>query len=348
MDDIDNIAMLHRSKNKASAYQDGEGFWWSEKNKKWICFNSEVTKLILNDSDFKVVSHELVKITERFSLDLDHVINMVKFLPVTLDDEAHKVIRKRHALLIAENTEIALSNFEIGFQSKLNFLLAKRNSFDWIQDLIKPLIHQTIIQLAAIELDDTHPIEWLSTVFDETQSLKNRGYLNKAVGQIFNQLRTNMPPDEAYFKIALLALGNDSIISTIGETTLNILSKNHAKRLSEIEWNTDFIATGVPVIERVAVKDKLVTGLTVRKNQRVRIFLDAAGYQAVSCPHFSKLYFGSGPHLCLGMAISKKIWTIIIRELSKVERYLCVLDFAYKENDQVFNLLDKLKVEWND
>jgi predicted NAD/FAD-binding protein len=127
-----------------------------------------------------------------------------------------------------------------------------------------------------------------------------------------------------------------------------VLSKNHNKLLNEIDWNSYFVATGVPVIERVAIKDKQVMGHVILKSQRVRIFLDAAGYQEVNCPHFSKLYFGSGPHLCLGMAISKKIWTIIIRELSRVESSLCILDFAYKENDQVFNLLDTLKVKWND
>lgn len=340
--------MLHRADDKAEIYKTTQGLWWSEKNRKWICFDGEIIKLILNDSDFKVVSHELKRITERFSIDLDHVVGVVKFLPVTLDDEAHKIIRKRHALLIAENTESALNHFESAFKEKFKRLKNEQKTFDWMKDLIKPLIHQTILKLTSVKLTDTKPIEMLSTVFDETQSLKNRIDLNEKIGQIYHQLVPSISNDEAYFKIALLALGNDSIISTIGETTLNFLLKNPGRRLNEIPWDLDFVATGVPVIERMAAKDKQLMGLNIKRNQRIRIFLDAAGYQESICPHFSKLYFGAGPHLCLGMAISKKIWAIIIDEFAEVERSLNVVNFAYKENDQVFNLLDTMKVEWND
>jgi len=345
---VDSDYIMHRRSDKRLVYAGDQKFWWSDQLKRWICVNPEIIERILKSSEFIVINHQHQKIAERFNIDVSHLSKVAQYLPVTHDGAFHQALRKKFALMIAANSANAISFFEEEFNDQIKSVMNLAQTFDLCQDIIKPIVQKTSLILSGVDWLRIEDIDKFSTIFDETLTVADRIDLNGAIGRVAEQLQYRLNKEESYFRIALFALGNDSLLSTICESLVLMIIKNPDKMLSNFNWDNQIPATGIPVVERVANIDFEVDGYVVTKGQRVRLYLDSAGYAGTVYPIYSSIYFGAGAHTCLGMPIGKKVWTMILKCLARVDKKIELTKLTYRERDNVFNIYDEIKVRTYD
>lgn len=346
MIDIKNQYRLYKSANKKEVYKNNYIFW-SDDLRRWVCTNPDLIKHILLLPHCLAINHKIKKIEDRFDINLSHVDQLTHYLPVTQNDEFHKELRKKLALIMTKNSSAAIKFFQTEIDKKFNslFCLEHSKEFDLYLDILKPIINKMAQILAGIKLEHVLEIDMLSTIFDETLSIERRIELNKCIGDIFLILHKESNDEEDdYSRIALLALGKDSLLSTISESLISTLTKNTSKLLSEINWPSEMPASGVPVIERIASLDFEIHNIQIKKDERLRLYLDSAGFTGETCPHYASLYFGAGVHSCLGISVAKKAWSITIDTLKKIDKNITITDLSPRKYDNVFNLYDKIEV----
>ena len=336
--------IIHKRSDKSDLYKCYEKMWWSGELKRWICISPEIIKTILNNPNFFVINHDIEKLVARFKIDVSYLAKVIQQLPVTQDGTAHKELRKRFALMLASRSDVVLAFFEKELTERLHQLINSKKEFDLSKDLLKPLVQETSLLLSDVAWLKSNKLDKLPTIFDETLTLTSRIELNQSIGEILEELKVNLDESECYFRIALFALGNDSLLSTISESLVSILLRNPDAVSSDITWDSQIPATGVPVIERISDIDIEISGNQIEKGQRVRLYLDSAGYIETSYPSYSALYFGSGAHTCLGMPIGTKIWTIVTDVFRKIDKRIVIAQLTYRKNDNVFNVYDEIMV----
>jgi hypothetical protein len=345
---VNSDYIIHRRSDKSSLYASDEKFWWSEQLNRWICLNPEIAKNVLSMTEFNVITHNHEKIAERFNVDVSHISKVASYLPVTHDGLTHKELRKKFALMIASNSGDAVSFFEREFKSVVKKKAESNEEFDFFQEILKPVLQKTSLILSGIDWLSNKNIDRLSTIFDETLTLNDRIELNLSVGSLVDELKRKLADEDCYFRVALFALGNDSLLSTMSESLISMIIRNQDRVLSSFNWEPQIPATGIPVLERVANADVALSGFQIKKSQRIRLYLDSAGYINTNYPSYSSLYFGSGSHACLGMSIGNRIWSVVINSFVDVNKKIELRKLAYRKNDNVFNVYDEIKVRFYD
>ncbi len=340
---------IHRLSDKHRYYADERKLWWSKELGRWMCVDPMLIKSILADDDFRVMSYSVDKITERLGIDLDHVKQLLRYFPLAQEGEAHKSIRKRHAMAIAEKSDQALQDFRISFEQKLAELASgSERTVDLLDGLLKPALQQFFATLSGIEKTYLNGSDSISQILDETLGLSKRVAINEKIQSLLESLPPEMSLDEKYFRISIVALGTDSMLGTLSQSLVTVLKRYPAGSPAEMHWDEELPATGVPVIERWLSADKTIGATSMQAGQRIRLYLDAAGYDHAEAPAYSALYFGSGSHLCLGMPVGRKLWKLITALFQTFNKKLTMIEANYREHDNVFNLYDTIKVKINE
>jgi len=313
-----------------------------------MCVDPDLMGQILNDRDFIVHHYGVEHIEKRFNIDLSHISNMVDHFPLAREGEKHKANRKQLAVALAQNSELALANFKKTFEEKIQ-RLPNNTRFDLVTEVIKPSLSQILLDISGITISNKPAgFDSLSQVLDETLSLKKRIEINRTIGDLLLLLPEDLPQQEKYFRVAMLALGSDGLIGTVTESLAQILTENEGMPCRHMDWNVEVPCTGVPVLERIAQTEKTLAGEKILAGQRIRLYVDAAGYSESDSPVYSQLYFGAGKHTCLGMPISKKIWGIIRTCFQQLDSKLSIHEIKYRANDNVFNLYEHIVVTIHD
>jgi cytochrome P450 len=130
----------------------------------------------------------------------------------------------------------------------------------------------------------------------------------------------------------------------LGQSLLQVLAENPNRALGDIAFDRDFPATGLPLIERRAESAAVLGGRTIRTGDRLRLFLDAAGFDGSETTVFSELYFATGKHKCPGMNFSRRCWKILANRLSQSSSRMRLVETRQRKGDNVFNLAEAIEV----
>src|SRR5690606_28849518 len=98
---------LHRQTDKQRIYKKHDPLWWSQPLGRWMCVDPDLISQILNDKDFIVHHYGVAHIEKRFNIDLSHISNMVNHFPLASEGEKHKENRKKFAVALAQNSDLA-------------------------------------------------------------------------------------------------------------------------------------------------------------------------------------------------------------------------------------------------
>jgi len=341
-----NIYQLHRADGRLNFYKSNQELIWLSDCQKWICCNPKLINLILRDNNFLVINSAPRAIIDRLKIDLNEICKISSYLPMSNNGEHHKVLRKRFALQISKNSTDALAFFKKNLKKRLNELLRSNVPIDFYNELLEPLISETIKILAQFDYSKLDDISKLSSIFDETSSLQSRINLNKFIKDMVSSQKNKDSEDDIYFKIALLTAGNDTLLGTIASSILSVLIRNQNAQLSSINWDINFPATGIPVVERFANEDSNKYGVNISKGQKVRMYLDAAGYISSEYSQYSQLFFAAGSHLCPGMAFGNDIWRILSDELKTINQRVHIENVSFRKADNVFNTYELITLSF--
>jgi cytochrome P450 len=337
---------LQKEADKWKIYSARPGIWWSDKLRRWMVVDPDLIRQVMTDPVYVVSNYDFASISERLGVDLVHLERIRHFIPLAWEGKIHKELRERFSREIAARSPGALAVFEATLKQEIESNFRAGASFCLIKSVIAPALRQANLFLAGYpEIDETHllAIETIPQFFDPEISLRKRIEINELVGKLHRLARPEASESERYVSIAIIALSMNTLLGSFSESLRYILSQNIGKKLGEIAWDENSPATGLPLIEKTANTDTELGGMPVRAKQRLRLFLDAGGWQS-DRPQFNDLYFSIGPHKCPGMNYSRQAWRVLVKNLSSLETSCESINIKYRTKDYVFNLIEKFEV----
>jgi len=301
---------------------------------------------VLEDNNFSVHAYNFAEIAERLHISFPHQKLLRTYLPLGIGGEDHKALRRRFNEEISRNTRRALAAFDEHLTSRISTLLKTETSsrFCVVQDLLKAPIRSGNTTIAGIETCDLEDLENLSLFFDGNLSVKRREYIEQLIEALFKQLPATMSTDDKYFRIALLTFNMSSLLASTSESFAVVVKRNEGAKLKDMDWDLELPATGLPMIERRAIASRTISGKKIKAGDLVQLFVDVDVYDQKRGPRYSDLYFAAGTHKCPGMNYSRRVWNILARHMRMIEKRLSIRSIAYRQNDRVFNFIDRFEV----
>jgi hypothetical protein len=338
---------FRRDPERTAVFREKNGFWWSNEMKCWMISEPHAIRQILKDSNFSVHTYNFGEIAARLGITFIHQKLLRAYLPVAIEGEDHASLRRKFDLVISTNTRRALAIFERYLATAIPFLFEANipSRFCVAHDLLEPSIRSANLAIAGIENCSVEALESLPLFFDGSLSLKRRRYVEQLIDDVYSSLPTAMPAEEKYFRIAMLALNMNTLLGSISESFLTVVTRNSGIKLKDMDWDLEPPATALPMIERRALANSTLCGNEIRAGDRTQLFVDVDGFDKHRGSKYSDLYFAAGSHKCPGMNYSRKIWNILTTRLKTIDKRLRVLAIEHRPNDGIFNLLHKLEVE---
>lgn len=335
---------LHKRPDRSFAYRQEGPAWWSQQLRRWMVTDAALIAEILRNPAFAGHDYGVAALMERFGVDLTHVEELSRHLPLAFEGRVHRVLRKEFSAAIASNTAEAMRVFEAQLRARIAELLVPGRRFCAMQELLAPATLAAVFALAGIAAPPPPGASTIPLLFDDTITVAKRLEINAILDELFQELGESMPADERYFRLAIVALSANTLLGSLGESLALTLEMNPQRRLCDTEWHRDFPATGLPLIEKRVTRDITIAGCEMKAGQRVRLFLDAAGFAKGERPLFSDLYFATGPHKCPGMSFSRRAWKSMAEQLQARPERVRLEAVAHRKRDNVFNFAEKLEV----
>jgi hypothetical protein len=339
---------FHKFENKHQTYFSEKSIWWSNTLKKWMCTNPTLITQILNDSKFGVHSYQITALAQKLNTDFSYIAKLVECFPLGFEGETHKEMRKISAQKLAERMTGTLDTFRTEIRSRIKIYTQNSNAVELYGTLIEPSVKRSLLYMADLESLYEYSIISISQLFDQAISINKRLKIDAQIATLIKAIADNLDEEEKYFRLSAFAIGYDSILGSLTESLVRTLQQNTNKKINQIVWSEELPNTGVPVIERVAKCNIDINNATIKTGQKIRLYLEAAGYQNSENSVYNNLFFGSGIHKCVGLHLSNAMWKVFIQELAEINRHIEIDQLHYRTEDYVFNIFDEIKVRLYD
>ena len=302
---------------------------------------------IMKSADFVVVNYaaEYGKLEQRTGIDWSCLIGTLQSIPLTGDGPHHIQLRRDFARLISAHSAAAKAAVAEFADNDVPLVFRNRRTAELVDDLIRPItniLFGILLGVPPPEVSSKGPS--VSQIFDRFLSLNRRIQLQESLSHLSKSLSDNVSEltTSAEYATALIAVGHDSLIGSLGASLVAVLEQAEGARLCDVTFPSTLPRTGVPYVERVAQKDCTVHGTQFHAGDRLRLFLDACPSRGT--PSDEAPYFGKGRHLCLGMDLSQWVWHTVTHSLSQLPVRLRILEAKLRANDYVFNVYDRIEV----
>ncbi|MGI0085652.1 MAG: hypothetical protein ACREBQ_11275, partial [Nitrososphaerales archaeon] len=299
------------------------------------CDPSTITS-ILKMKEFSAIYYkqDTCKLAHRIGAELSNVERTLDYIPLAQEGSRHLTLRKEMAIQLSRQAEAALHAFNELAQENTASAFMREKIVDVVSEVFGPCVSKLMFELSGIRLtkhnDEVSPTQ----LFDKFLSVNRRKLIDEELATMLGDAIANWTSDEAGRRVGMVVLGSDALLGSIGESFVHSISSNPEKPLNEIDWPKTLPITAVPYVERIAACPVELASARVQKGQRVRVYLDAFGFNGVE---YQESYFGAGRHTCIGKAISQRAWAIVTSHLQKVRKRVSVSTVKYRASDYVFN-----------
>jgi cytochrome P450 len=311
----------------------------------WCVFDAKAINVILKSTDFAAADFvELHRgLERRVGIDCSTLIRVLQHTPTANEGKRHAETRKELAQTIAKQLASTKELTAKVTQDLVAKVCVAGAQVDLVSELVQPICDATFSGLLGVTCPKPKTGPSGSQIFDFYLGLRRRRELNANATELMQHLcaqqeNLSTTPDYA---IALSNLGHDSIVGSLGCSLLNVLLKGAGARLCDLSFPAAMPATGVPYIERFAVKDCVIEDAEVREGDRMRLYLDArtSGEE--------RPYFGKGRHSCLGEELSKWMWRTLTAELAKMPLAYTLEGVTRRKPDWVFTFYSSILVRFH-
>jgi cytochrome P450 len=311
----------------------------------WCVFDTGTINTILRSTDFAAADFvELHRELERkVGIDCSTLIGVLQHTPTANEGKRHAETRKELAQTI--NRQMASTKeltAKVTREQVAKVCIAGAR-IDLMSELVQPVCDAIFAGLLGVACPKHDNGASGSQIFDFYLGLRKRRELNANATELMQYLcarQENLSTTPEY-AIALSNLGHDSIVGSLGCSLLHVLDAGGGQRLCDLSFPAALPATGVPYIERFAVKDRVIGDVEVRDGDRLRLYLDArtSGEE--------RPYFGKGRHSCLGEELSKWMWRTLTGELAKVPLGYTLESATRRKPDWVFTFYSSIMVRFH-
>jgi len=296
----------------------------------------EIAK-VLGIKDFVPVDYESRHriLGEHLGFDASDILAAIRHVPLCARAQAHTASRKRIAKLIAQGTSEMGAFVREDVPAMVSELLLP-GGHDVMAEFVGPCVNKLMSASVGVPLDlgdDT----LVSRLFSQAMGISKRRRMNSELAELRRVIAHHLPhlsESEVGDRIALCILGTDALRGTLGCSL---------KALFEEDANpAEYPRTGVPYIDREALKSCPVNGVEQPANTVVRARLDQ-----FERPEFAgerNRFFGYGAHVCLGRKIAVDLWQQVHDCATRSLANVTVTKYRLRRDD-VFNIPEKFEID---
>lgn len=341
--------LLQKNPRRGELYHQPPGIRFSSELKKWVVTSPDLIRQAMHDDAFSVPAYDVTPMIEKFGIDLGALNELRRYFPLAVEGERHRQLREQFARHVATQTRPALDVFTAEFGARLAELAALPDgeSFCLHGRLLKPTLRKTVLALAAIDPGADFAVEELPLLFDSYLSASRRVKVNAVIRDALATLPSDLADEERYFRVAVVALGSNTTLATVSLNVIDRIAEQPDTPLSAIEWGSEFTRTGLPLIEKFAVRDATLGGQLIRKGEQLRLFIESESVSPDGTHSYSDVFFAVGAHKCVGMNFSRQLWHRVGSGFGAVNRKLRILEVAEREKEYVFNFPERIRVEFH-
>lgn len=346
----ENDFFLQHSPDRACVYRSSVGMRWSGQLCRWLVFEPTTISSILKDENFRTPTYDVSPLENRFGINLSYTKRICSSLPLAFEGAEHQRLRMLYGQIITQNFQEAVETFRGGFSKCLTLLRERRTplTFCLMDDLLKGPLRATLMTLAGLrhaEHAAADKLEIIPLHFDDATSIKKRLEIEEVLKHLYER---NASPGEDMQMLAvrcgIVMVSANTLLGSILHSIVNTLADNQGKPLSKSGWSDELPWTGLPLIERVCIRDTTIGESSIQAGQRVRLYLESSTVQSDGTSRYSDLLFATGPHKCIGMSISRLIWKIVVDMLSSIDERWLIESAVMRRDDHVFNFYERVMV----
>lgn len=341
--------LLQKHPRRGEIYHQPPGIRYSGELKKWVVTSPDLIRQAMYDDAFSVPSYDVTPMIEKLGIDLACLNELRRHFPLAVEGERHKQLREKFARHVAAQTRPALEALSAEFGRRLADLatLPDGESFCLQERLLKPTLRKTVLALADIDPASDFAVEELPLLFDSYLSANRRVKVNAIIRDAIAMQAPDIPEEERYFRVAVVALASNTTLASVSHNIIDRIAEQPDTPLAAIDWGSEFTRTGLPLIEKFALRDATLGGQTIRKGEHIRLFIESDGVAPDGTHSYSDVFFAVGAHKCVGMNFSRQLWARVASGFGAVNRKLRVLEVAEREKEYVFNLPERIRVEFH-
>jgi hypothetical protein len=312
--------------------------------KAWIITEPDSCERLLTSRHVRpaTYSEDYAALQNSLGLDFSDVLFAISYIPLCLHGEPHRIARRRVAEHLAARKSKLEACMVAAVQSHLR-ILREPGDVEMMRQVLEPLVISVMEPLTDV-VPAAAECRMLSKIFDKSIGPRKRQRINAELGRLRDLISSKLGPDASReavgLRVALLILGHDALLGTMGESLHSILAANAGRRLDEMRYPEVPPETGVPFTERVAVESFVDEGKQFNVGDRFRIYLQAFAYSGPARERTR--IFGVGSHMCLGKSLSLDLWRAVTSYLASIPLRVEVISHALCSDNYVFLCPDHL------
>ena len=315
----------------------------------WCVFETGAITAILKSTEF--VSKDFAewhRALGKVGIDCSSVIQILDHVASANEGKRHAEIRRDAAQVIAANAGSTKEVVATAVTKLVPTLCRAGASVDLVREIIQPVCDTLFEQLLGARCP-AQPDKGVSAsqVFDLYLSLTWRKEIISRADALlaaYSAARDGLTTSPDY-ATSLRILGYDSIVGSLGSSILHVLKQAPKRQLCDLPFPQALPKTGVPYVERFATKDCIVGDASIKKGDRLRLYLDPGA--AHNGADNGACYFGRGRHSCLGEDLSNWLWRTLTVELARLPLYCTIESEVRRKPDWVFNYYSNIMVRFH-
>ncbi len=338
---------LHRSPHRRDFFiGDRSGIFFDSTMNRWVVDKAEFAAELLADPRFLTADFEGVcKHMANAGQPVENLALAYANIPLCHDGERHKALRRVMSEHLAAKRKEITPEIAAIIAPHLSRLM-RPGRVEVMSEILSPLVDAFLGRVIDVVIEDKQALAALSPAFDHAMGPRKLIQTDRNVGKVRTTIQQSLPQDRLEAEgrhLALLMLGRDPLLGSLGESLRYIFELESGRSTAEMNFPSTPPETGVPYIERIASEDCRFVGIDLARGARLRIMLQAFSYSAEERDRLR--IFGVGAHACLGRPLALDLWKCMTTALSGMDIRLRFEGSIPRTTDYVFTCPRYLNVE---
>lgn len=296
----------------------------------------------LKSKSFDVVDYDAryAQLEARLNVSFSNIREAFKHIPPCVTKERHPASRAEVAGCIAARKTIVSQTLPKMVAEAFS-VLHRPGDHELMSDAIVPLTRALLSSVSGIDVDTLPADGLISDIFSQSIGISKRKKMDDGYARLFASLTAQYPdetPEARGARLALVILGHDAMIGTIGYSLLSLLSHNFIP-MAKLAFEHEPQRTGVPYVDRQAITGTSIAGRSWNAGDIARVELEI--FEGVEGDR--NKFFGAGSHTCLGRSLFLQTWSEIAKFINSAPGSIALVDWTPAKND-VFRYPETLKI----
>jgi hypothetical protein len=326
--DVDYLS-LPASPNRAEVFARarGRGPVFEKRLGAWIVLDPPAVNRLLQDE--RLVSPDasgaLRTVEARYNISLTNLLWAVSILPLVANGSHHRQVRAPLAKHISSQMRRpALWREKV--PALVSAALERSGKLEAVRGLLLQCVDVIFEDLTGVAVDFA-PLS-LTKMFDRFAGYGQLIALEETLAVFRARLASiGVTPESEGMMASFVILGRDSMLSTLAESIINLMSASIGQRLDGPRAEPPRLFSGVAVAERLVTEPFTFGGADFATGDRVRMYF--GGYNVVESETERLAFFGAGPHSCLGRSLAVEVWSRISSAICKSPLAVAAVDWGY-------------------